>query len=688
MDVYCANQTPPYDYCKVDQVAGPPFYYNAYCCTFHPTSTPTPTPTPITCSSFNNCGACIASVIAGGPANCGWRNGTTCQAGTSSCPAGATSWNWSDCAVNVCAPTPTPPPSSCQVTTFPSVLNLTVGGATGQIQANVTSGLGSATVNRIDFGSYNVARATVNPTSDTTFTYITNVTGQSQGTTEVWATAFLSDGRQCPTSLATNTNVNVSGPTPTPTPTGGPPTPTPTGAPTPTPAPPTGYIATLEQCNALGTAWVPLTNVCVFPSLCAPTPTPTPTSIPTPTPTIPSGSTPTPTPTPALYSISGKIFNDVNGDQSSSGDSNYTGAITITRSPTSGSYSSPVGTGIYSFNNLPAGQYTITFSGLPQGFTFTFPPSPLTVQVGAGCSVPVTSEATCNGSNSIVSLNAGVTPNAASWFQSIGADIRWDSGFANTMPAGKFASLPGSGGMPGIIFSGAITPSFGAGSASITNWQVSGSSVDRRDVYTDTHSLIPSSYSSLLETAQTSGITPIDISTQCTGGITNCALNTSLLNGVYIAQGDLYLNGSGYTFPGGKNFIILINGDLFINEKIIVPVGSTVIFSAKGDITVSESIGEAATSTSPTIEGVYSADYNFITDIDGNNCPTADLRLNIEGSVIANAGRGGGTFINNRHLCDINASDPSVSFIERPDFILNYPSFIKQRVRIWQEVAP
>jgi hypothetical protein len=84
---------------------------------------------------------------------------------------------------------------------------------------------------------------------------------------------------------------------------------------------------------------------------------------------------------------------------------------------------------------------------------------------------------------------------------------------------------------------------------------------------------------------------------------------------------------------------------------------------------------------------LYSADNDFIAD-GANSCPAADLRLNIGGSVVANAGRSNGTFVNNRDLCAGNSSNHSVSFIERPDFMLNYPHFVKQNIRVWQEVAP
>ncbi len=162
--------------------------------------------------------------------------GETC----STCPA--------DC--GVCAPTPTPTPIPCEVTTSPSVFNLSVGG-TGTVNASVTSGLGSATVLQMLFGSYNTAIATVSPVSDSSSPYSTVVTAVAGGATAVWGTANLSDGRTCQSNAVTDTDVNVSGPTATPTPTpGGGPTSTPT--PTPIPLTLSGTVYTDPTGNTCG----------------------------------------------------------------------------------------------------------------------------------------------------------------------------------------------------------------------------------------------------------------------------------------------------------------------------------------------------------------------------------------------------------------------------------------------------
>lgn len=140
-------------------------------------------------------------------------------------------------------PTPTPAPVPCQVTTSPTALGLPVGGI-GSVSAAVTSGQGTATITSMSFGSYYTAVATVSPTLDTVSPYSTSVTAVASGTTSVWATAKLSDGRTCQTTGTTDTDIGVFGSTPTPSPVPSPyatPTPLPP-TPTPIPQPITSYL--------------------------------------------------------------------------------------------------------------------------------------------------------------------------------------------------------------------------------------------------------------------------------------------------------------------------------------------------------------------------------------------------------------------------------------------------------------
>jgi len=225
--------------------------------------------------------------------------------------------------------------------------------------------------------------------------------------------------------------------------------------------------------------------------------------------------------------------------------------------------------------------------------------------------------------------------------------------------------------MPGIIFSGGND--FGPGGVSSTNWQVGQSPAE---IFTTNHAAIPTSYNFLKETAKNSGITP--------AALTSTTFALGISHNIYQTDGDGLTIGSRVEFGSGNfftgNFIILVDGDLNISANIIVDSGSTVVFSVSGNIYVAPSVTE--------IEGIYSADGTFHTKSSDTlpDCPVnPDLQLNVAGSVIVNAGRNGGTFKNYRSLCNNDATRPSVTFTERPDFILNYPSLTQQIMRSWQD---
>ena len=104
--------------------------------------------------------------------------------------------------------TPTTSHSNCAVTTSPSALNLLANGK-DIITATVTSGLNGATITQMNFGSYSTSFAMVSPDKDATPPYAITVTGLRTGNTAIWATAILSDGRECPASGTNDTDINI-----------------------------------------------------------------------------------------------------------------------------------------------------------------------------------------------------------------------------------------------------------------------------------------------------------------------------------------------------------------------------------------------------------------------------------------------------------------------------------------------
>ena len=337
---------------------------------------PTPTPTP-TCSSFgNDCTSCTKQP------SCGFGGAVVheCRNGTSSaCPVvngvTYTRWSWDNCIQNTCPlptipPTPTGAPTPTPLPTGTPCPNGTVGGKSFACLASCPAGT-----------------------------------------------------KQEPLSCSGSLNpsgVCCSVPVATPTPTAGPtpfPTPLPPGACTLLPdinackactsagcsfyynycsgGAPQIYVCSSGTCIlSSSSSSCPAGKVCAGFGLCVvppPTPTagPTPIFIPTPTtgpPPAPAPtSTPAPTPTPGgpqTYSIKGYTFIDTNQNGiKDSGETCYNGNVTVSLSGVgSQTYiQDSACINLYSFINLAAGTYTVSFVSIPQHSLTT--PSSVTVTV-------------------------------------------------------------------------------------------------------------------------------------------------------------------------------------------------------------------------------------------------------------------------------------------------------------------
>jgi hypothetical protein len=390
------------------------------------------------------------------------------------------------------------------------------------------------------------------------------------------------------------------------------------------------------------------------------------------------------------FSVSGNVFVDVDGNQRMQSDSAYSGAITIRVCQGGSCNNNNFSNGTYNITGLTSGNYSIRYTNVPSGYSLTYPlngpPPSFNVSVGTPCSENSLDASCSNGS--ISGLNFGIT-NISSWIQAEGSDIRAFSGaFNNQIPP-----APNCGGVtdtytnrnntttntPGLVFSSG-SQDHDSGQASSRNWQVTGAGYDCNNSKT--------TYAYIKNIVRNNGITPRTLP-GCTtsGNDVNCNTSSwgSLANGVYeinVPNGTANINGSGYTFPSGRDFVILVNGQLRINEQILVPVGSTAIFASSGDLTVASGVGSAATSRTPNLEGWYTTQGRLILE-NINSCPTPSTRLNVSGAIVACGG-----FTNQRNLCGENANCPSFYIKERVDFILNAPEFLMPVRRVWQEVAP
>lgn len=412
--------------------------------------------------------------------------------------------------------------------------------------------------------------------------------------------------------------------------------------------------------------------------------------------------------------ITGNVFIDINRNgRKDSGESNYAGSITITS--TQGTVTT-TNSGTYTVS-LPIDTGTVvSYTSIPTGYSMTHPvngpPPSFSVTVGSSCQTGGSNDASCN-NGSIVNLNFAMT-NLFPWFQGKAGDMRLDNGFLDNLPNGQYVSvkgpaLSGQQGSPGVVYTGNVSASLGKGQASENpdNWIAGG--ITYSEVFSPkTPGVIKTSYDYMRTIILQNGITPIDLSSLDTcRDVGNCTLPASLASGVYQANSLVRLNT--YTFPTDKHYVFLIDGDLHIYGNLLVPNGSTVTFIAKGNILVWNTVGAplvttvcapatmaGSVSTGCQIEGLYSADKSFIvqqagtpTDPCNTNSTPKDKRLNIAGAVVANAelNFSSGRFENQRDLCNQN-SEPTVTFTERPDLLLNAPSYIKYQSFTWQEIAP
>ncbi len=280
----------------------------------------------------------------------------------------------------------------------------------------------------------------------------------------------------------------------------------------------------------------------------------------------------------------------------------------------------------------------------------------------------------------ITNLNFGIN-NSYPWIMSICGDIRMDNGITNKTPYGQSTLTTNSTCMnPGIIFSGNGSINFGQGQASATNQVVGGATYPEVYSSAGTNGIF-SSYSYLNQKASSGGLVATDLASVCT--LSSCSLPNNFSHGIYKANGDVTLNS--YTFKNNNNYVFLINGNLTLNGDIITPDTSSSFFAVSGNIIVPASVGSPTSVTTANLSGIFSTDRSFIMQ-SNNNC--TDLRLNVEGVIVVNAGRTGSQLQNLRDLCGENGYVPTLQITQRLDYILSLPDIVKTQSVVSQEVAP
>ncbi|MBI4084330.1 MAG: hypothetical protein HY431_00310 [Candidatus Levybacteria bacterium] len=307
----------------------------------------------------------------------------------------------------------------------------------------------------------------------------------------------------------------------------------------------------------------------------------------------------------------------------------------------------------------------------------------------------------CDGRN-LINLNFAIAESEP-WLQGYGLDMRFDKGLINSMPqtahascgGGAYVSAPSSSQTPGIVFSGQLLnprSNFGQGQASPNpyNWLIGGT---YQEIYSGTGGVLATNYDKVKAKLKRSSIKPKPLQGEAPGctDTENCTL-TGLPQEVYETTGDLTLNA--WTVPANSRYVILVSGNLLINDTITVPQNqkSYLTFIVKGNITVASSVGGAlAPTTCPAatvsqLDGFYSTDSSFIIQ-STQDCATERM-LSMQGALVVNARKTGGTFENQRSLCGNNSFVPTFTIRERLDMVLNTPEVLKTQNFLYQEVAP
>jgi hypothetical protein len=146
---------------------------------------------------------------------------------------------------------------------------------------------------------------------------------------------------------------------------------------------------------------------------------------------------------------------------------------------------------------------------------------------------------------------------------------------------------------------------------------------------------------------------------------------------------------------GNKKIIIIADGNITINGDISTGAGGILILAAQQNVVIGAGVGSAANSSAFNIAAILSAEEDVV--IEGRTttgvCPTNDERLNINGTIIANAARPfatgeSGDVINNRTLCASNAQYPVLYVQPRLNFIVNLTDLYTTSTNLWNEVAP
>ncbi len=260
--------------------------------------------------------------------------------------------------------------------------------------------------------------------------------------------------------------------------------------------------------------------------------------------------------------------------------------------------------------------------------------------------------------------------NGTSWAQTRGGDVYAASGLSSPIPPGttpRYGLLDANSGLPGVATYG-VSYDFDSDAASAGDAFISttGWLVNETYAPTDFYSILYHRYDS--PNPDYSGDT---------------TFTNKLASGTYYVDGNLTIDTNPWSVAAGESIVVLVNGNLTINQDINLSGTGFVSFIVNGDITVASSVGVSSASSIPSVEGIYitSPTGTFST---GASSVAGSERFVAEGIFIA------GNFDLARDLDSVGANNTTASelFIYNPQLLITMPDEMRDIPLTWQEVAP
>lgn len=315
------------------------------------------------------------------------------------------------------------------------------------------------------------------------------------------------------------------------------------------------------------------------------------------------------------------------------------------------------------WNTLIPNAHTLTDSP-PAGYVLKFAcwqtDTPAAQGTGMTADVP---------SGGTLTWNLGYT-NGATWVQTRGGDVYAANAFSSPIPPGtspRYGLLDGTGGFPGVATYG-ISYDFDSSAGSAGDAYISSTGWLTNETYpaSDFYAIMYHRYDSPAP--------------NYTGDTT---FTSQLASGTYYVDGNLTINTTPWSVASGTSIVVLVNGNLTINQSINLSGTGFVAFIVNGNITVSPNVGVANTSSTPALEGVYitSPTGTFTT---GASTTAGSERFVGEGIFVA------GDFNLTRDLDSygVNNTTSSELFIYNPRLLITMPDEMRDLPVTWQEVAP